>query len=180
MSDDTTTGDMMTDEARALDVRDLKPHGWRHGATWTYLIVLLASAAALIVSFVLSAETLQLARHPKEQLGCDVNAVLSCSAVAQSMSVRAGGVTRMPDACHSNPVWDIYRRRSRLSSRLLGPLREAMWIAPSCRSYECSSPYRHTALKPANTHPGRRIASARIVCSDRSSTVSLFQYSERA
>lgn len=96
MSDDTTTGDMMTDEARALDVRDLKPHGRRHGATWTYLIVLLASAAALIVSFVLSAETLQLARHPKEQLGCDVNAVLSCSAVAQSWQaeiVKFGGLS---------------------------------------------------------------------------------------
>lgn len=96
MSDDTTTGDMMTDEARALDVRDLKPRGWRHGATWTYLIVMLASAAALIVSFVLSAETLQLARHPKEQLGCDVNAVLSCSAVAQSWQaeiVKFGGLS---------------------------------------------------------------------------------------
>ncbi|NEG54195.1 vitamin K epoxide reductase family protein [Bifidobacterium platyrrhinorum] len=60
------------------------PSGWRHGATWTYLVVLLASAVALIVSFVLSAETLELARHPDQQLGCDVNAVLSCSTVAQS------------------------------------------------------------------------------------------------
>ncbi|WP_101622454.1 vitamin K epoxide reductase family protein [Bifidobacterium parmae] len=75
---------MTMEEVQALGTRDLRPHGWRHGATWTYLVVLLASAAALIVSFVLSAETLQLARHPKEQLGCDVNAVLSCSTVAQS------------------------------------------------------------------------------------------------
>ncbi|WP_051923066.1 vitamin K epoxide reductase family protein [Bifidobacterium stellenboschense] len=75
---------MTTDEMRALGTRDLRPHGWRHGATWTYLVMLLASAVALIVSFILSAETLQLARHPKEQLGCDVNAVLSCSTVAQS------------------------------------------------------------------------------------------------
>ena len=35
-------------------------------------------------SFILSAETLQLARHPEDALGCDVNAVVSCSAVAQS------------------------------------------------------------------------------------------------
>ena len=41
-----------------------KPRGWRHGATWTYLIMLLASAVALVVSFVLSAETLELARNP--------------------------------------------------------------------------------------------------------------------
>lgn len=60
------------------------PAGWRHGATWTYLVMLLASAAALVVSFVLSAETLQLARHPGQALGCDVNGTLSCTAVAQS------------------------------------------------------------------------------------------------
>ena len=58
---------------------DLKPHGWRNGATWTYLVMLLASGVALLVSFVLSAETLQMARHPGQSLGCDVNAVLSCS-----------------------------------------------------------------------------------------------------
>lgn len=58
--------------------------GWRHGSTWTYLVMLIASAVALIVSFVLSAETLQMARHPGEKLGCDVNGVVSCTTVAQS------------------------------------------------------------------------------------------------
>ena len=47
---------------------DLKPHGWRNGATWTYLVMLLASGVALLVSFVLSAETLQMARHPGQSL----------------------------------------------------------------------------------------------------------------
>ncbi|KFI67978.1 vitamin K epoxide reductase family protein [Bifidobacterium magnum] len=60
------------------------PPGWRNSAGWTYFIMLLASAAALIVSFVLSAETLQLARHPNQALGCDVNGTLSCTTVAQS------------------------------------------------------------------------------------------------
>lgn len=60
------------------------PSGWRHSATWTYLLMLLASAVALLVSFVLSAETLQLARNPDQLLGCDINAVLSCSTVAES------------------------------------------------------------------------------------------------
>ncbi|MCI1983453.1 MAG: vitamin K epoxide reductase family protein [Bifidobacteriaceae bacterium] len=46
--------------------------------------MLVASVAALYVSFMLAAETLQLARHPKQALGCDVNAVLSCSTVAES------------------------------------------------------------------------------------------------
>ncbi|RBP98596.1 hypothetical protein CRD60_01760 [Bifidobacterium aemilianum] len=55
-----------------------------HNASWTYGVMLVFSAIALMVSFILSAETLQLARHPKQLLGCDVNAVLSCSTVSQS------------------------------------------------------------------------------------------------
>lgn len=58
--------------------------GWRHTAAWTYLIMLLSSLAALIVSFALSAETLQLARHPHQQLSCDISSAVSCSTVAQS------------------------------------------------------------------------------------------------
>ena len=73
-----------------------RPHGPRHGATATYLVMLLASVAALAVSFVLSAETLELARHPDQTLSCDVNAVLSCSTVARSWQaeiVRFGGLS---------------------------------------------------------------------------------------
>jgi uncharacterized membrane protein len=57
---------------------------WRHKSTWLYIVMLVASLAALYVSFMLSAETLQLARHPGQALGCDVNSVVSCSAVAES------------------------------------------------------------------------------------------------
>lgn len=67
-----------------LDDDYTKPRGWRHTATWTYLVMLIASAVALVVSFVLSAETLKLARNPGQKLSCDVNAVMSCSAVAES------------------------------------------------------------------------------------------------
>ncbi len=70
--------------------------GWRHTAQWTYLIMLIASAVALFASFVLSAETLQLARHPGQTLGCDINGVLSCSTVAQSWQaeiVKFGGLS---------------------------------------------------------------------------------------
>nr|WP_223846866.1 vitamin K epoxide reductase family protein [Bifidobacterium rousetti] len=75
---------------------DPSPTGFRHGATWTYLITLIASAVALVVSFVLAAETLELARHPGQQLSCDVNSTLSCSAVAQSWQaeiVKFGGLS---------------------------------------------------------------------------------------
>lgn len=61
-----------------------QPAGWRHNSTWTYLVMLLFSVAALVISLGLSAETLQLARHPEAKLDCDVNAVVSCSTVAQS------------------------------------------------------------------------------------------------
>lgn len=73
-----------------------KPRGWRHGPAWIYLVMLVASAVALFVSFVLSAETLELARHPDQQLSCDVNAVLSCSTVAESWQseiVKFGGLS---------------------------------------------------------------------------------------
>lgn len=58
--------------------------GGRHGSTWTYGVMLFASVIALLVSFILSAETLSLARHPNQLLSCDINSVLSCSTVAQS------------------------------------------------------------------------------------------------
>lgn len=72
------------------------PRGWRHGPIWLYLVMLAASGLALVVSFVLSAETLQMAREPGRLLSCDVNAVLSCSAVAdswQSEIVRFAGLS---------------------------------------------------------------------------------------
>ncbi|MCX8648403.1 hypothetical protein J3U01_08315 [Bifidobacterium sp. B4107] len=50
----------------------------------SYLIAALASLATLYASLVLSAETLQLARHPQGQLSCDINSAVSCSAVAHS------------------------------------------------------------------------------------------------
>ncbi|MFT8358048.1 vitamin K epoxide reductase family protein [Bifidobacterium aquikefiri] len=70
--------------------------GWRHGATWTYLVMLVASISALLVSFILSGEALELARHPNAKLECDVNALVSCSTVAQSWQaeiVHFGGLS---------------------------------------------------------------------------------------
>ena len=69
--------------------------GWRHSATWTYLIMLIASAVALGASLILSAETLQLARHPESVLGCDLNSVVSCSTVARSWQAEIVGLARV-------------------------------------------------------------------------------------
>ena len=41
-----------------------EPRGWRHGATWLYLVMLVASAVALLVSFILSDDTLLYATEP--------------------------------------------------------------------------------------------------------------------
>jgi uncharacterized membrane protein len=57
---------------------------WRHGRIWIYGTALCSSLVALLVSFILSADILQLARHPESKLNCDINAVLSCSTVSQS------------------------------------------------------------------------------------------------
>lgn len=78
------------------DSTELPLEGWRHNSTWLYLVMLVTSGLALIVSLILSAETLELARHPKQLLGCDVNSVLSCSTVAQSWQaeiVKFGGLS---------------------------------------------------------------------------------------
>jgi uncharacterized membrane protein len=77
------TAGATTDDSVAADHPDFRQK-WRHSSTWLYLVMLVASVAALYVSFMLAAETLQLARHPKQALSCDVNAVLSCSTVAES------------------------------------------------------------------------------------------------
>ncbi|OZG60495.1 Vitamin K epoxide reductase family protein [Bifidobacterium lemurum] len=85
---------MTSTENVIIDERPLR--GWRHSAWWTYLVMLVASAVALGASFVLAAETLQLARHPESVLGCDVNSVVSCSAVAQSWQaeiIKFGGLS---------------------------------------------------------------------------------------
>lgn len=58
--------------------------GWRNSSTWTYGIALVASALALLVSFIVAIDTLQMARHPGDKLSCDINSTLSCTTVAQS------------------------------------------------------------------------------------------------
>lgn len=73
-----------------------QPRGMRHNASWTYGVMFVASICAFIASMVLSGDTLQLARHPDQLLGCDVNGVVSCSTVAQSWQaeiIHIGGIS---------------------------------------------------------------------------------------
>ena len=108
--------------------------GWRHTAQWTYLIMLIASAVALFASFVLSAETLQLARHPGQTLGCDINGVLSCSTVAQSWQaeiVKFGGLS-YPNAFFGIAAESVFVTVPSASTMKVTPTMPSFLLAAAC------------------------------------------------
>ncbi|PJM76129.1 vitamin K epoxide reductase family protein [Bifidobacterium simiarum] len=104
------------------------PSGWRHGAVWTYLVMLVCSAAALIISLGLSAETLLLARNPGGKLDCDVNAVVSCSTVAQSWQAE---IIHIGDLSFPNAFFGIAAESVFVTIAVLGLARIAVprWFA---------------------------------------------------
>jgi uncharacterized membrane protein len=57
-------------------------HRIRHSNTAVWVTMLVASVASLYASFVLSVDALRLAEDPNAELGCNINAVLSCGTVA--------------------------------------------------------------------------------------------------
>ncbi len=62
--------------------------GWldrlRHNNVTVWVTMLVASVASLVASFVLSIDALRLAADPTADLGCNINAVISCGTVAGS------------------------------------------------------------------------------------------------
>ncbi|WP_305707362.1 vitamin K epoxide reductase family protein [Nocardioides sp.] len=60
------------------------PHRVRHSDVTVWVTMLVASVASLVASFVLSIDALRLAENPNADLGCDINAVISCGTVAGS------------------------------------------------------------------------------------------------
>ena len=63
----------------------------RGRGTLVWAVMLVSSLASLVASFVLSVEALTLAENPNADLGCDINAVLSCGTVASSWQASALG-----------------------------------------------------------------------------------------
>lgn len=59
-------------------------HRLRHSNVTVGVTMLIASVASLVASFVLSIDALRLAENPHAELGCDINAVISCGTVASS------------------------------------------------------------------------------------------------
>jgi uncharacterized membrane protein len=59
-------------------------HRLRHNNITVWVTMLIASGASLVGSFVLSVDALTLAKDPQADLGCNINAVISCGTVAAS------------------------------------------------------------------------------------------------
>lgn len=58
---------------------------------FAYITMLISAVLSLIASFVLSVQAFELAQNPDAVLSCDVNAVLSCGAVARSWQAQVLG-----------------------------------------------------------------------------------------
>ncbi|GEP35404.1 membrane protein [Nocardioides szechwanensis] len=71
------------DEAPAAD-QGSRLHRLRHSNVTVWVTMLIASVASLVASFVLSIDALRLAEDPTADLGCNINAVISCGTVASS------------------------------------------------------------------------------------------------
>jgi uncharacterized membrane protein len=72
-----------------LDVALIEPdsprlHRLRHSHVTVWVTMLLASIASLVASFVLAVDALTLAKDPHADLGCNINAVISCGTVGTS------------------------------------------------------------------------------------------------
>jgi uncharacterized membrane protein len=57
-------------------------HRLRHRNATVWVTMLVASVASLVASFVLAVDALRLAENPDADLGCNINAVISCGTVA--------------------------------------------------------------------------------------------------
>lgn len=59
-------------------------HRLRHSRAAVWVTMLVASVASLVASLVLSVDAVRLAENPNADLGCNINAVISCGTVATS------------------------------------------------------------------------------------------------
>ena len=59
-------------------------HRLRHHDVAVWVTMLIASLASLVASFVLAVDAITLAQDPQADLGCNINAVISCGTVGTS------------------------------------------------------------------------------------------------
>lgn len=65
--------------------------GFRHTRTWIFTTMLISAAISLLASIVLSIDAVVLAATPDTVLACDLNAVVSCGAVAEAWQAHVFG-----------------------------------------------------------------------------------------
>jgi len=70
------------DEVVVPDSGGGRLHRLRHRNATVWVTMLVASVASLVASFVLAVDALRLAENPNADLGCNINAVISCGTVA--------------------------------------------------------------------------------------------------
>lgn len=70
--------------ARLVEPGDSRLQRIRHSNITVWVTMLVGSAVSLVASFVLAVDAIKLAEDPDADLGCDINAVISCGTVAQS------------------------------------------------------------------------------------------------
>jgi uncharacterized membrane protein len=106
---------------------DRPPSGFWHGPI-SYVVMGIAAAIGLFASFVLSAETLRLARNPNKALGCDINSVISCSRVADSPQAE---IVKFGELSFPNAFFGIAAFSMFLTIALIGMCRVRLprWIA---------------------------------------------------
>jgi uncharacterized membrane protein len=63
----------------------------RHADAWIYGTMLFSACLSLLASFVLSIDAVRLAANPNVSLSCNINAVVSCGAVAESWQAHLFG-----------------------------------------------------------------------------------------
>jgi uncharacterized membrane protein len=64
--------------------RSARISGFRHSSVTVWVTMLIASLVSLVASFVLAVDALALAEDPNADLGCNINAVISCGTVGSS------------------------------------------------------------------------------------------------
>jgi uncharacterized membrane protein len=113
------------------DLDDPRPEPYRPGPVryrGAYLEMLISSLIGLVASFVLAVEALELAKDPFADLGCNINAVLSCGTVGSSWQASLLGFPNAYLGLIAEPVVIT------LSVAALGGVRFPRWFMLSAQA----------------------------------------------
>lgn len=121
----------MTSTTSDPDLDDPRPEPYRPGPVryrGAYLEMLISSLIGLVASFVLAVEALELAKDPFADLGCNINAVLSCGTVGSSWQASLLGFPNAYLGLIAEPVVIT------LSVAALGGVRFPRWFMLSAQA----------------------------------------------